>query len=58
MIETEKATDKLDLPHDYEEVKMIQQECVCGRKKDHQLHQPMSTEQASHSAVLQTEKGT
>lgn len=58
MFETEKATDRLDLPHAYDEVKMIQRECVCGRKKDHQLHQPVMTEQAAHSAPLQTEKGT
>lgn len=58
MLETEKATDRLDLPHNYDEVKKDQQECVCGRSMAHGIHQPVRTEQAAHSAPLQTEKGT
>lgn len=58
-IETEKATDQMDLPHAYNEIKMIQRECVCGRTKGDQLHSPAPiTEQAAHSAPLETTKGS
>lgn len=55
---TEKATDRMDLPHAYDEVKMIQKECVCGRTKDHHLHDIKAREIASTGATLEREKGS
>ena len=58
-LETEKATDRYDLPHAYDEMSKEQRECVCGRKKGDRLHDAAPiTEQAAHTAPLQTEKGT
>jgi hypothetical protein len=59
MIETEKATDRLDLPHAYDEVNVNGKTCVCGRQRAAEVHNARPiTEQASHSAPLQTEKGS
>lgn len=58
MLETEKATDRLDLPHVYDAVSQGSRVCICGRVQGSTLHDLTITEQASHSAVLQTEKGT
>lgn len=60
MIQTEKATDRYDLPHDYEEINLNGKQCVCGRQKAAAIHDQASsiTEQAAHSAPLETEKGT
>lgn len=59
MLQTEKATDYYDLPHPYNEVSQNQKECVCGRAKGDRLHEAAPiTEQAAHSAPLQTEKGS
>lgn len=58
MIETEKATDHFDLPHTF--IKASSElECVCGRVWGDRLHDAAPiTEQAAHTAPLQTEKGT
>ena len=59
MIETEKATDRLDLPHAYDEVNINGRQCVCGRQQGAEIHNTAPvTEQASHQEPLQTEKGT
>lgn len=60
MLETEKATSRLDLPHAYEETNVNGKQCVCGRQKAAVIHDEASTitEQAAHSAPLETEKGT
>lgn len=60
-IKTEKATEQWDLLHPYiADRAHPDSECRCGRARVNQLHGAPSsvTEQASHSAPLQTEKGS
>lgn len=56
-IQTEKATDRWDLPHTVEIANMAALLCRCGRKSEDELHRPVLTEQASHADALITEKG-
>jgi hypothetical protein len=59
MIETEKATAHLDLPHAYREAAAATRTCECGRVAEAALHGPTLTEQASHRApLIETEKGS
>lgn len=59
MIETEKATDRFDLPHTYRDAGATQVLCECGRRKEHALHGPTLTEQAAHrTPLIETEKGS
>lgn len=59
MIETEKATDHLDLPHAYVEMDGPRALCICSRPAENALHGPTLTEQASHRApLIETEKGS
>jgi hypothetical protein len=57
MIETEKATDALDLPHAF--VWDASDGCKCGRPKADEIHGSAAREVASHAepAVI-TEKGS
>jgi hypothetical protein len=58
-ITTEKATDRWDLPHDYQ-AGDVAGSCHCGRRQSNTLHLPNMTlaEHASTSTRIETEKGT
>lgn len=59
MIETEKATDHWDLPHQAQVTDLKRLLCQCGRKIEHPLHGETLPEQAAHRApLIETEKGT
>lgn len=55
---TEKATNFLDLPHEYKPDRaMPDSECRCGREKADALHHAVVVEHASHVETFTTEKG-
>lgn len=56
MIETEKATDALDLPHAFRGAGRV---CDCGRGRVDELHQASAREVAQHDGdVLARETGS
>lgn len=58
-MDTEKATDRFDLPHNVDRVSQGDKMCICGRDEAHQLHQPSAREVASHdTSVLPRELGS
>ena len=57
MIQTEKATDRWDLPHAFLKAGGVTSACKCTRGLDHALHQPVLLEKASASTTIVTEKG-
>jgi hypothetical protein len=54
-IQRELGVDRFDLPHGYAEKAGV---CECGRSANDELHQPMTTEKATETSLLQTEKGS
>lgn len=57
LIETEKATERWDLPHALELANAQKALCRCERPAEHELHRPVILEQASHREMIVTEKG-
>lgn len=57
MIQTEKATDRWDLPHAYLKADGITTACQCARGLSHALHQAVLLEKARESTTIVTEKG-
>ena len=62
MIQTERATDRWDLPHTFVERKGAIaaadfEMCECGRSETNPLHRPVLHEKASASPTIVTEKG-
>lgn len=59
-MDTEKATDVMDLPHAYiADRAHPDSECRCGREKAHSLHGKSLVEKAAAGVeLLITEKGT
>lgn len=51
MIETEKATDRFDLPHAFDRVNRGDRTCVCGRVEGSTLHDLAAREVASSGAA-------
>lgn len=58
MLKTEKATDRLDLPHAFDRVNEGDRVCVCGRVEGSTLHDTTAREIASTGATLEREKGS
>jgi hypothetical protein len=57
MIQTEKATDRWDLPHVAEFVDEVTLQCKCSRFAEHALHRPVKLEKAHEFSTIVTEKG-
>lgn len=59
MIETEKATNRFDLPHTFEGASTGAIVCRCGRSSRHDLHAPSAREVAhAGRGVLPRELGS
>jgi len=55
MIPREFATDRMDLPHEFQSAG---ENCTCGRPQDDPLHEPAITEKAAFAVRFETEKGS